>query len=901
MIGSRLGPYEITAKLGEGGMGEVYRATDTKLERQVAIKVLPAAFTEDKERLARFEREAKLLAQLHHPNIASIFGLEESDGTRALVMELVDGPTLAERLESGALPFNESLSVSLQIAQALEEAHEKGIVHRDLKPQNIKASIEGKVKVLDFGLAKAMDPAAAASGSGAGSASLLAQSPTLTLGATQMGVILGTAAYMAPEQAKGMAVDKRADIWAFGVVLWEMLTGRSLFAGDSVPDTLARVLQRDVDFDALPPTTPPAIRRLVRRCLERNPKNRLHDIADARIVIEDVTAGRGDEAAAASPAPIAAPPAPAPRWPLAVAALAVAFAAVALWRPWAGPGALATPARAFQLEISAPAGTTLLSGMALSPDGSQIAFVARPLAGRPQLYVRRVDSLEARPLPGTEDARYPFWAPDGRRLGFFAGSRLKVTDLIGVPRVVAPSSATSDARGATWGADDVIVYAPNFVGGLRRVAAQGGEPATMVEPPDGSRYGTYRFPFFLPDGRHFVFYASTGSGIEPGRLLLASVDDPQVTELGDSHSMAVSATGEELFYVRGDQLVVQRLDVAGRRLVGEPRPLGLRLPGGIAVASQRSLAASRDGLLLTREDKRTVSELVWVDRTGELLEELRVGDPAWWYGPRLSADGRRLSVARYGAETTNGDIWTHELDRRFSTRLTFDETDEQLGVWHPDGKTLATSSTRSARRHSIYLLSEERPGALRKWRESESFLLPDFFTRDGRRLVFEQTDERGAIDLWIGELDRPDTARKLFDDPGAKYVSALSRDGVWIVYCSDATRSLEVYVRRLDGSGTAHQVSSGGGCQPQWRADDRELYYVAENGDLMAVAVELVPEPRFGAPQLLFAPRLEDAADRQYDVSHDGQRFLLNRRTGNDTVPIVLTSGWERPAGGAPR
>jgi len=294
--GSRLGPYEIVSPIGAGGMGEVFRATDTKLRRDVAIKVLPAAFTEDKERLARFEREAQLLAQLHHPNIASIFGLEESDGTRALVMELVEGPTLAERLESGPLPFNESLSVSLQIAHALEEAHEKGIVHRDLKPQNIKASVEGKVKVLDFGLAKAMDPAGAASGSP--SASHLAQSPTLTLGATVQGMILGTAAYMSPEQAKGFPVDKRADIWAFGVVLYEMLVGGTLFAGDSVGDTLAAVIRAEIDLDKLPPETPPAIRRLLRRCLERNPKNRLHAIADARIVLNEVLAGVADPAAA---------------------------------------------------------------------------------------------------------------------------------------------------------------------------------------------------------------------------------------------------------------------------------------------------------------------------------------------------------------------------------------------------------------------------------------------------------------------------------------------------------------------------------------------------------------------------------------------------------------------------
>ena len=460
MIGNRLGPYEVTAKLGEGGMGEVYRAHDTKLKRDVAIKVLPAAFTEDKERLARFEREAQLLAQLHHPNIASIFGIEESDGSRALIMELVEGPTLAERLEHGPLPFKESLSISLQIAQALEEAHEKGIVHRDLKPQNINASIEGKVKVLDFGLAKAMDPIGTASGGA--SASQLAQSPTLTLGATQMGVILGTAAYMAPEQAVGGVADRRADIWAFGVVLYEMLTGRRLFEGETVSHVLASVLKDTPDFSALPAETPERIRNLVRRCLRRKPRERLQSIGDARVILEEVLSepDLGRVALAAAPeAGLSRRAGSVPRgWFVAAAALAVSGLAASLW--------LATSARPvgdrrLHAALVAPEGAVLGDSFALSPDGGRIAFEAyAEESGRGMLWLRKLDSGEVRRLAGTEGGELPFWSPDGRQLGFFAEGKMRRLDPNGgSPQAICDAPTP---RGAAWGPDGRIVFAPSF-------------------------------------------------------------------------------------------------------------------------------------------------------------------------------------------------------------------------------------------------------------------------------------------------------------------------------------------------------------------------------------------------------------------------------------------------------
>ena len=504
MIGKRIGSYEITAQIGQGGMGEVYRATDSRLKREVAIKVLPAAFIADKERLARFEREAQLLAQLNHPNIAQIFGLETSGETHALVMELVPGPTLAERLESGSLPFTESLSFALQIAQALEEAHEKGIVHRDLKPQNVKASSEGKAKVLDFGLAKAMDATP-----GSASAADLARSPTImnspTLTAvhgTQLGMILGTAAYMAPEQAKGQAVDKRADIWAFGVVLYEMLAGGSLFGGDSVAETLAGVLKSQIDFSRLPAETPAPIRRLLRRCLERNPKNRLHDIADARLVLQEVMAGTTGDSESAT---VAARPKSA-RLPWIVAAgttVAAVALALALFSGLAGRGATSSPVPTVRFELDWP-GTGAGSGidadyLDLSPDGRFLAVVTQG-----QIWVRPLDALEARPLAGTGGATYPFFSPDGSTIGFFADNELRRISRDG--GTVQKLCDAPDARGGAWAPDGSIVFSDRFgKEGLFRVGNRGGKAVALPRVAGATALGEDRYPQFLPDGRRFLF------------------------------------------------------------------------------------------------------------------------------------------------------------------------------------------------------------------------------------------------------------------------------------------------------------------------------------------------------------------------------------------------------------
>ena len=896
--GSRLGPYEVTGKLGEGGMGEVWRATDSRLKREVAIKVLPALFTEDRERLARFEREAQLLAQLHHSNIASIFGLEESDGVRALVMELVEGPTLAERMASGPLPVEEALGIALQIAQALEEAHEKGIVHRDLKPQNVKVTADGRVKVLDFGLAKAMEGGA---GAGTSSAShpmtspTFLNSPTLTaLHGTQLGVILGTAAYMAPEQARGGSADKRADIWAFGVVLFEMLAGRSLFAGETVSDTLAGVLKSDVDVTLLPGPTPPAIRRLLRRCLERNPRNRLHDIADARIVIEEVLSGRHDEAA---PAGIGAGAMPAParaRWISAAAALAAGLAlgalGAALWTGAAGLGRRGAPLT--RLELSLPEGAGQVRGLALSPDGRKIAFAARGEDGRVALWVRSLDSLDARSLPSTEGARYPFWAPDSRRLAYFSPRGLSWIDSTGgAPLEIATTSTIENVRGGAWGADDLILYTPHFTGPILAVPAKGGASTPATRLPESGELGTTRFPCFLPDGRRFVYYASAGTGTEPGTLHLGRVGTLESKRLGPANSAALFAEPGYLLYARGDSIVAHRFDERREELVGEPVALGIEMGSSLNVSGLRSIAVSAGGLLVYRNDRRGTTQLVVADRTGREVGGLEGTGSTWHYAPRLSPDNRALAVSHLDVRSGFGEIWVHDLARRLAVRLTLGTGDDYMPTWLPGADEILYASTRTTP-GDLYRVPLDRPGEGRLWLGARTYQSPCAVTPDGRRLVFERADERGRNGLWIRDLAGEGEATRLWPSTASEFSCDVSPDGRWLAYVSDSTHAWEVYVRRLDGSGGPIRISPDGGMQPLWRRDGRELFYLDPRGQLVAVPVEPGDPLRPGAAQPLFAAGLEEATDRQYDAFADGQRFVLNRTELADTSPLHVVLDW---------
>jgi Tol biopolymer transport system component len=887
MTGTRLGAYEIVARLGAGGMGEVYRAKDTKLGREVAIKVLPPDVARDAERLGRFRREAQLLASLNHPNIAAIYGLDEADDKLFLVLELVEGEDLSTRLKRGPIPIDEALELAKQIALALEEAHDKGIVHRDLKPANVKLTADGKVKVLDFGLAKAYSSDASSGGSFDSG-----NSPTMTHAATMAGMILGTAAYMSPEQARAKNVDKRADIWAFGVVLHEMLTGEPLFHGETVSDTLAAVLTREFDPKALPAATPSAIRRLLRRCLERNPKNRLHDIADARIVVEEVLLGGAEEPGATATSPARAPSRPAWLWPTVAAVVLLVGVAAGRWsaRPGSDHGAPILT----QFEIHAPEGAGFVRGFAFSPDGRKIAFTARGADGRITLWVRTLDALEARQLPGTAGARFPFWAGDSRRIGYFCPDGLAWIDSSGgSPLVVAPTGPVQNVRGGTWGADDVILFAPTYTGPISAVRANGGAVTPATRIPEGGAIGTNRFPSFLPDGRRFVYYAAAGTGTEPGSLHLGRVGSLDAKLLGPAHSTAIFAPPGYLIYARGESMVAHRFDDEREDLVGEPVPIISSMGSSLTVSGLRSVAVSSNGTLIYRNDKRGSTQIVWVDRTGREVGAVLGGPSVWHYGPRLSPDGRFLAISHLETRSGLGEIWIHDLARNLANRLTMGAGDDYLPTWvRPDGREIVFSSGRTKGQTGLYLIAPDQPGEGRLWLAGETAPLPSGTTPDGRRVVLERTDAKGQVSLWVRNLVGQGEATRIGSASASESAADVSPDGRWLAFVSDLTRSPEVYIRRLDGSGGAIRISNEGGFQPRWGPDGRELFYVDANGRMVAVAITGSDPLQPGAPTPLFDARLEDASDRQYDVSPDGQRFLLNRSSTADSAPIAVILDW---------
>ena len=897
MIGARLGPYEITAKLGEGGMGEVYRATDSKLRREVAIKVLPAAFTADRERLARFEREAQLLAQLNHSNIAHIFGLEANGEAHALIMELVEGPTLADRIAQGALPLEEALAIARQIAEALEAAHEKGIVHRDLKPQNIKVRTDGTVKVLDFGLAKAMEP----SGSAASAADLarsptLVQSPTLTAAGTQLGVVLGTAAYMSPEQAKGSAVDKRADIWAFGVVLDEMLTGARLFAGDTVAETLASVLKTEIPLESLPPETPPAIRRLLRRCLVRNPKNRLHDIADARLVIDDVLSDRADSIATKS---VVAPPTPLWRrglpWALAVSALLLAGALA--WRE--ALRAKSPTVTSLHAYLVPPEETAFrLDGdeaapPAVSPDGTRVVYGVAGDGDR--LWLDSLSTGATQSLSSTERAKFPFWSHDGRSIGFFADGMLKRVDVdSGAVTELAPAP---DGRGGAWGRGGMIVYAPSFRSGLFKVAAGGGkaEPLTTVEAP---RHTTHRWPSFLTDGGHVVYLAANHSDPlgEETEIRIASLADGRSAPLMRSESNTLFVPGW-LLTVRGGSLLALPFDDTARRVTGEPLRVAERVQYDSGVW-RGVVSASDNGVLAYRTASALPGgQLTWRDRSGRVLDTVGTTERAT--NPRISPDGRRASIA---LGDPNGDAWIYDLDRRgVKTRLTVNGQVGGAAVWSPDGSRIALRDRMALDSvGGIVLHLVDGGGAERDLvRGLETRSEATDWSPDGRYLLLDW-GELDATDIWMMPLAAPEKRAPFVATPFIERNGQFSPDGRWVAYTSRESGRDEVYVAAFPAGRPKTQVSTSGGSLPRWRRDGRELFYLSADKKIAAAQVRAgVDRLEVGDVLPLFAVELyqQRAAYYAYDVSRDGQRFLVVDLVATQRPRVVLLANWQSGLG----
>ncbi len=880
MIGSTLKHFQIIDELGKGGMGEVWRAHDSKLDREVAVKLLPEAMSEDPERLARFEREAKMLASLNHPNIAAIFGIEEAEGRQLLILELVEGEELGEHIGRGAMPVDEALDVAHQIAEALEAAHQEGIVHRDLKPANVKLTPGGRVKVLDFGLAKAFEPTADQLD--------LTRSPTLTAHMTAAGVVLGTAAYMSPEQARGIEVDKRADIWAFGCVLYEMLTGKQSFRGDTVSDVMASILKEEPDLDALPAGTPRRLRRLLERCLNKDPHQRLHDIADARIEIEEIQAG-GEAAEPETRIEVRQG-----RFLRIWQLLAAALLLLALGLGWMAMGRESAPREVFRAFIPAPEETVFAldasspGTVAVSPDGNQMAFSAIDDVGDTLLWIRRMGDLTARPIPGTDGAAYPFWSPDSRHVAFFSGDgKLRKIDTAGGPPVTL--CPAENGKGGWWGEDGQVLFTPAHNTPIFVVSSAGGEPRQVTEIPDG--VVGHRFPVWLPNG-NFLFLSRSTSGDEGDRIMVSSIDEtgPGREVLAASSNVAV-ASGYILF-VREGTLMAQPFDEDSVTLSGEAIPVAedvLYLTGarrGVFSVSKTGLLSYQTGAV-ARE-----SDLVWVDREGRELGQL--GGGVLHREVRLSPDGRFAAVEILDDTSGASDIWIYDVNRGLKTRFTFDPGMDWFPSWSPDGKRLAFSTERNG---SYDIWINDVGGST-----SEEALLehpddgmgPESWSPDGQWLVFLRVVGGSNQDIWAMPVDGGEPV-PLVATSFREVNPSVSPDGRWLAFMSDESGQFEVYVTTFPEPGRRWQVSSAGGSTPRWRGDGRELFFRTGDGMLWAAAVDGTSDTlTVGTVEELFSWVRPPGIRPPYDVSSDGQRFLINRAVNeNQAEPLAVVLNWD--------
>jgi serine/threonine-protein kinase len=877
MIGQTLAHYRVTTKIGAGGMGEVFRATDSRLNREVALKLLPNEVASDADRMARFHREAQILASLSHPNIGAIYGLEESSGRHALVMELVEGEELADRIRRGPIEVNEALRIARQIAEAVEAAHEKGIIHRDLKPANIKLTPDGQVKVLDFGLAKALENTHSSRDD------KVSQSPTLSVAATRAGIILGTAAYMSPEQAAGQVADKRSDVWSFGVILLEMLSGSRLFAGETVSHTLADVLRADIDWNKLPATTPPPIRRLLERCLDRDKKHRLRDIGEARIVIDDYLAGRSVSAPQVTAAPAAVSPSRMRLLPWAVAGLAIALlaaAGVALWRQPSGP-----PSQTLQLDVklaTEPLWTGIGSGIEVSPDGSSIAYIVGT-GERRALRLRRLDQLDGTTLvEGMTDGSSPynpFFSPDGKWVGYTTPSELKKVPVSGGTPLTLCKVQRS--RGAAWLPDDTIVFTPSPVGGLFRVPASGGEPTelTKVEKTEQS----HRWPQVLPGGELVLFSSlaqAPSNGFDNGTIEVLSMKsgERKVVHRGGGYPRYVP-TGR-LAYVNNGTLFTVPFDLDRLEVTGSPvtavRNVTWNSGQGAAQFSfspTGTLAYMRGGAQIQK------FPVVWVDRNGGTTS--LINDPGTYGNPRLSPDGKQLTLTVL--RDNNWDIWVYDLARGVSTRLTFKDTVDSEQIWSQDSREIVYSERGTGGgADNLFRKRADGSGDAEQLTKTDVAMWANSWSSDGRYII--GTIGGGKFDIGIMPLDGDRKIQPFLNTDFNEVDAAFSPDGRWVAFVSDQSGRAEIYVVPFPSRGGRWQISDAGGGYPRWSRNGKELFYRVEDG-IMAASIEVVGDSlQTGKPRRLFTGNfqggiagLEIAGEvfGDYDVTPDGNRFVM--------------------------
>ena len=880
--GTKLGPYEILAPLGSGGMGEVYRARDSKLNRDVALKILPAMFTDDAERMARFRREAQVLASLNHPHIGSIYGLEESNSLRVLVLELVEGPTLADRITGGAVPLEEVLAIARQIADAVAYAHEKGVTHRDLKPANIKITPEGNVKVLDFGLAKVLERPKDLN-------SNPSDSPTFSNPTTLEGMILGTAAYMSPEQAKGKPVDKRADIWAFGVVLYELLTGVHLFHRETMSDTLAAVLKEEPDWNRIPVKVLP----LLRHCLEKDPKQRLRDIGDMRLLLET----------ASVPVETYRP------WLAwgAVALFLVAFAALSVVHFRERP-LVSAPV---QFQISPSGG--LLPGLAfaVSSDGRHLAFAATGSDGVARLWMRDLESLEIRPLPnsypaslrltGTNVVPPFFWSPDSRFIGIQSGGKLTKIEISG-----GPAQTLCDVQGTvvggSWNRDGVIIFADN-TRGLMQVSAAGGiaSPLTIINP--SRKEIVHVLPSFLPDGRHFLYLRASSipenTGVYVGSLNAKPEQQDSrrllATTLGPGYMPSSDSDSGQVLFLRQGTLMAQPFDARRLALSGEVVSVAEKVGSFLDYGF---FSASSNGVLVYRSGVGLDYQLTWFDRQGRVLAKM--AEPGRYNSLAISPDGKQVAVSRTNPENTpNWDVWLLDVARNTSTRLTYEQVRATFPIWSADGSSVIFNSIRGGEVSLSLKLASGAGDEQLLLKSAAGYKYATSSSRDGRFLSYTVVNPETKTDLWVLPMqgDRKPTPflRTEFNERSGQF----SPDGHWIAYISDESGSDEIYVREFSsgsaqGSGAAAGkwlISKGGGSYPRWRGDGKELFYVASGGTLTSVDISAEPVFQAGAPRPLFQLPPDFIGS---EVTPDGRRFLIGVPVAQSaSVPFTVLLNWQ--------
>ncbi len=872
--GTRLGPHEILAPIGAGGMGEVYKARDTRLDRIVAIKVLPEQFAANLELKQRFEREAKAISQLTHPHICTLYDVGNEAGVEYLVMEYLEGESLAQRLENGALPPPQVITYGIQIADALEKAHRSGIVHRDLKPGNIMLTKSG-VKLLDFGLAKMAAPS--------GVVSEMSSLPTEGIPSqplTEKGTVMGTFQYMAPEQIEGAEADARTDIFAFGCVLYEMATGRKAFSGKSRVSLIGSILKDEPPpISSIQQMTPPALDRLVQTCLAKEPEDRFQTAHDVKLQLQWIAEG-GSQAGAPAVVVSRRKTREKLAWSAAVVfALAAAVLGVGYARR------APAPTSTMRFQILPPEAIVTIEAPKISPDGKLVAFSATMENGKSQIWLRPLEALDPRPVPGTEGASFrPFWSPDSRHIGFIADGKLKKVDIFG-----APPQTICDARtGAdgSWSKEGVILFDGQTTDPIRRVSASGGIPQTAVKGEENQAVG---WPSFLPDGRHFLYYENGGKTRE-GRLMAASLDPKEKPKaILSSDSLPQFAQPGQLLYVKEGTLVAQAFDPSALKIAGEPVPVAEKI--GMNANGQSDFSVSDNGVLVYRGGASNEDRLVWVDRNGKELSE--VDKPAQFETTALSPDGARLAIEMKAARAGKNAIWIRDLARGVTSRLTFDESSGSSPVWSPDGTRVLFSSDRSGT-PSLYEKSAAGTGSEKEiWTCGETLLANDW-SRDGKFLAVNRLTAKNSFDIWIVPMDGSSKPFAFVQTPFLDVLPVFSPDGRYVAYMSNETGRFEIYVQQFPGPGGKWQVSASGGLEPHWSADGKTIYFRSPDSKVMSVGVETGSTFTAGVPQPLFGTLFQPGQRRNsFLVTGDGQKFLILTSLGKDRIaPMTVVLNW---------